>query len=181
MEPHLIDAEFRKAWMPFLCQSGHPVVTVDQFLTFVDPFLPQEAVIDLPRITGEDLLEVAGAKRSTAGGMDGPGMRSSPCPFLGFLINVVELTGDWLHGLLDVFFAMIPKADGDSALVGQRPLSVLPVVFWFWASLRLSHLKELVQGWVPQSVFSLGNGLSSAEAWFSTALDIEVVLAGAGG
>ena len=29
--------------------------------------------------------------------------------------------------------------------------------------------------------FSLGNGLSSVEAWFSTALDIEEVLSGVGG
>ena len=56
VEPHLIDDEFRKAWMPFFCRSGHPVVTVDQFLDFVDPFLHQEAVLDLPRITGQDLL-----------------------------------------------------------------------------------------------------------------------------
>ena len=27
VEPHLIHAEFRKAWMPFICRSGHPVVT----------------------------------------------------------------------------------------------------------------------------------------------------------
>ena len=39
VEPHLIDAESRKAWMPFFCRSGHPLVTVDQFLNFVDPFL----------------------------------------------------------------------------------------------------------------------------------------------
>ena len=31
VEPHLIDAEFRKAWLPFFCRSGHLVVTVDQF------------------------------------------------------------------------------------------------------------------------------------------------------
>ena len=30
-------------------------------------------------------------------------------------------------------------------------------------------------------MFSLGNGLSSVEAWFSVALDIEEVLSGAGG
>ena len=35
VEPHLIDAEFRKAWMPFFCRSGHPVVTTDQLLAFV--------------------------------------------------------------------------------------------------------------------------------------------------
>ena len=68
VEPHLIDAEFRKAWMPFFCTSGHPVVTVDQFLDFVDSFLPQEPALDLP---GQDLSEMAKAKKTTAGGLDG--------------------------------------------------------------------------------------------------------------
>ena len=47
--------------------------------------------------------------------------------------------------------------------------------------LRLGHLREWVVGWLPQSVFSLGDGLSSVEVWFSTALDIEEVLSGTGG
>ena len=34
---------------------------------------------------------------------------------------------------------------------------------------------------MPKSVLSLGNGLTSVEAWFSTALDIEEVLSGVGG
>ena len=42
------------------------------------------------------------------------------------------------------------------------------------------HLREWVLGWVPQSVYSFGNGLSSVEAWYSTALDVEEVLAGIG-
>ena len=54
---------------------------------------------------------------------------------------------------------MISEADGDSTPLGQRP-SVLPVVYRLWASLRLEHLREWVDGWLPQSVFSLGNGLS---------------------
>ena len=60
VEPHLIDAEFRKAWMPFFCRSGHPVVTTDQFLAFVGHLVPQEPLLDLPRITGRDLQEVSG-------------------------------------------------------------------------------------------------------------------------
>ena len=51
VEPHLIDAEFRKAWMPFFCRSGHPVVTVDQFLDFIGHLLPQEPQFDFPGIT----------------------------------------------------------------------------------------------------------------------------------
>ena len=58
---------------------------------------------------------------------------------------------------------------------------MLPVVYRLWASLRLGHLREWVEGWLPKSVYSLGNGLSSVEAWFSTALDIEEVLSGTGG
>ena len=60
VEPHLIDAEFRKAWMPFFCRS---VVTPDQFLGFVGHLLPQEPQFDLPRITGRDLQEVARAQK----------------------------------------------------------------------------------------------------------------------
>ena len=65
VEPHLFDAEFRKAWMPFFCRFGHPVVTVDQFLSFVGSFLFQEAELHLPPISGRDLQEVARAKKST--------------------------------------------------------------------------------------------------------------------
>ena len=35
------------------------------------------------------------------------------------------------------------------------------------------------KSWVPSSVFSAGSGRSSVEAWCTTALDIEEVLAGA--
>ena len=82
---------------------------------------------------------------------------------------------------------MIPKANADSTPLGQRlcvlpvPHCVLPVVHRLWASLRLGHLREWVQSWVPKSVSSLGCGVSSVEAWFSAALDIEEVLAQMGG
>ena len=118
VEPHLIDAEFRKAW--FFCRSGHPVVTVDQFLSFVHPFLPQEAELDLPPISGKELQEVAWAMKSTAGGLDGWAwneVKALPLSWfsgLAILLNLVESTGCWPQGLLDVYIAMIPKAHGDS-------------------------------------------------------------------
>ena len=170
----------------FFCRSGHPVVTPDQFLDFVGHLLPQEPSLDLPRITGRDLQEVARAKKSTAGGLDGWAwneIKALPLPWffgLAILLNSVETTGTWPQGLLDAFFAMIPKVDGDSTPPGQWPLGVLLVVYRLWASLRLGHLREWVEGRLPKSVFSLGNGLSSVETWFSTALDLEEVLSGTG-
>ena len=118
--------------------------------------------------------------------MGGLGMRSRRCRCPGFLVllfflELVETSGVRPQGLLDAYIAMIPKVDGDSTPLGQRPLSVLPVVYRLWASLRLGHLREWVEGWLPQSVYRLGNGLSSVEAWFSTALDIEEVFSGTGG
>ena len=60
-----------------------------------------------------------------------------------------------LRVYLDACIAMIPKVDGDSTPLGQRPLSVLPVVYRLWASLRLGHLREWVEGWLPKSCLKL--------------------------
>ena len=125
VEPHLIDAEFRKAWMLFfLCRSGRPAVTPDQFLDFVGHLLLQEPFLDLRRITGRDLQEVARAKKSTAGGLDGWAwneIKALPLPWfsgLAILLEFVETTGVWPQGLLDAYIAMIPKVDGDFTLTG---------------------------------------------------------------
>ena len=46
---------------------------------------------------------------------------------------VVGKVGAWLDGLLDAHVAMIPKAEGDSAHLEQRPLCARPVVYPVWA------------------------------------------------
>ena len=94
---------------------------------------------------------------------------------------MVEATAVWPEELLDACIDVITKVDGDSTPLGQRSLCVLPVICRLWASLKLTHLKDCFQGWVRQFVSSLGNGVSSVEAWFSTAVDIEEVLSSAGG
>ena len=111
-------------------------------------------------------------------------IKALPLPWfsgLAILLELVETTGICLRVFWMPFISMIPKADGDCTPTGQRPLSVLPVMYRLWASLRLGHLREWVERWLPKRVYSLGNGLSSVEAWFSTALDIEEVLSGTGG
>ena len=74
---------------------------------------------------------------------------------------------------------MIPKTDGDATPLGQRPLSVLPVVYRIWASARMGQLDGWFKSWVPDSVFSAGCGRGSVEAWYTSAIDIEEVLSGA--
>ena len=68
---------------------------------------------------------------------------------------------------------MIPQTDGDATPLGQRPLSVLPIVYRIWASARMGQLDEWFRSWVPDSVSSAGGGRGSVEAWYVSSLDIE--------
>ena len=68
---------------------------------------------------------------------------------------------------------------GTDPPLGQRPLCVLPIAKRLWASVRLQHLQEWFEFWVPRSVFSAGGGRSLVEAWYSTAFDLEESLSGA--
>ena len=97
---------------------------------------------------------------------------------LACILAKVEDVGIWPDGLLAGYIAMIPKTDGDATPLGQRPLSVLPVVHRIWASARMGHLEDSFRASVPDSVFSAGGGRGSVEAWYSSALDIEEVLSG---
>ena len=51
---------------------------------------------------------------------------------------------------------MIPNTHGDSTPLGQRLLSVLPIVYRIWASARMDQLDGWFKFWVPDSVFSAG-------------------------
>ena len=63
---------------------------------------------------------------------------------LSRILTKVEDLGVWPDGLLDAYIAMIPKTDGDAAPLGQRPLSVLPIVYLIWASARIGSAGGLV-------------------------------------
>ena len=87
----------------------------------------------MPVLTGEDLHSAALAKKSTSGGLDGWGwneLKALPLSWyvgLAWILRLVEDTGVWPDGLLDAYITLIPKTDGDSTPLGQRPLCVLPV------------------------------------------------------
>ena len=98
---------------------------------------------------------------------------------LARILSKVEEVGVWLDGFLDAYIAMIPKTDGEATPLGQRPLSVLPIVYRIWAPARMCQLDGWFKSWVPDSVFSAGGGRGSVEAWYTSAHDVEEVLTGA--
>ena len=104
------------------------------------------------------LVDVVQRKGVTAGGLDGWGWREfKVLPLSWFdelarILTMVEDVGVWPDGLLDAYIAMVPKTDGDATPLGQRPLSVLPVVYRIWASARMGQLDGWFKSWVPDSV-----------------------------
>ena len=185
LTPSKIDEEFRKAWLPYFCRSGQRETSLEEFSFEVDGWLPLLPVVDLPRLTGQMLYDVVHRKGATAGSLDGWGwkeLKVLPVSWfdqLARILTLVEDHGVWPDGLLDAYITMIPKTDGDATPLGQRPLSVLPVVYRIWASSRMLHLESWFKSWVPDSVFSAGGGRGSVEAWYTSAYDIEEVLSGA--
>ena len=84
VQPALIDAHFRKAWMPYFGREGHQVVTPQAFSAFVGDHLHQATFLDMAILTGEEPHESAMVKKSTARGLEGGlGMRSRPSRCLG--------------------------------------------------------------------------------------------------
>ena len=80
------------------------------------------------------LADVVQRKSATAGSLDGWGWRElkvlpvSRDDEFARILAKYENFGIWPDGLLDAKIAMILKTDGDSTPLGQRPLSVLPIV-----------------------------------------------------
>ena len=93
------------------------------------------AEVSLPRLTGRVLADVVQRKGATPGSLDGWGwkeLKVFPVSWydgLARILTAVEDTGVSPDGLLDACTAMIPKTDGDATPLGQRPLSVLPIVY----------------------------------------------------
>ena len=127
-------------------KPGFPTFVVqtslEEFTREVDGWLPLLPEVSLPRLSGE----VVRRKDATAGSLDGSGWREFKALLVSWfdglarIFSKVEDTGVWPEGLLDAYIALIPKTDGNAAPLGQRPLSVLPVVYRIWASARMGQL-----------------------------------------
>ena len=149
----------RKAWLPYFCRSGQREASLEEFNEKVVGWLFLLPEIEMPPLTGDAFFQVVRRKTATAGSLDGWGWRelkSLPVPWFDGLARIlaeVEDLGVWPEGLLDAFIAMIPKVGGDSTPLGQRHLSVLPVVYRISASARMQQLEGWFQSWVLSSVY----------------------------
>ena len=132
----------------YFCRSGQRDASLEELAEEVDGWLPLLPEISLLELTGEMLADVVRRKGATAGSLDGWGWREMKAFRVGWygqmarILSQVEKIGVWPNGLLDAYIVMIPLADGDATPLGQRSLSVLPVVYRTCASTRMLQLED---------------------------------------
>ena len=137
-EPHVTpggSGDLPSSLASYFCRSGQRETSLEEFNEEVEGWLPLLPEVSLPGLTGEMLADVVRCKGATAGSLDGSGWRELKVLHVAWydglarILSKVEDLGVWPDGLLDASITMIPKTDGDSTPLGQRPLSVLPVVY----------------------------------------------------
>ena len=101
-------------------------------------------------MTGEILADVVQRKGATAGSLDGWEWRElkvlpvSWFDELARILTKVEDLGVWPDGLLDAYITMTSKTDGAATPLGQRLLSVLPIVYRIGLSLGCLILSSVL-------------------------------------
>ena len=146
-DPARIDEVFGKAWLPYFSLSGQRDTSLEEFGFEVDGWLPVLPEFQLPRLTGQVLADVVQRKGATARSLHGWGWRELkvlPVAWydgLARILTVVEDIGVWPEGFAGCVHFCDPQG-GDATPLGQRPLSVLPVVYRIWASVRMGQLED---------------------------------------
>ena len=139
----------------------------------------------LPCLTGQMLADVVQSKGATAGSLDGWGWRELKVLPVSWYDGLARILPRWrilVFGLMGCWMLTMP---GFPKLVVMLLLSVNDLLvssqlfIVSGLSARMGQLESWFKSWVPDSVFSAGSGRGSVEAWYTSSLDIEEVLAGA--
>ena len=111
VEPHAIDEQFRKAWMPFFCRRDRGNADLDAFRAVAEELTPLLGEVRLPPLSGDMLYDVVKSKKPTVGRLDGWGWRefkALPVAWydkLASILTLIEEDGVWPDGLLDAYMS----------------------------------------------------------------------------
>ena len=89
------------------------------------------------------------------------------------ILNRIEEVGEWPKALAGAKIVFLSKGEGN-AVMGQRPIGILPMVYRLWARVRLHEAEE--EGCAHPADFEHGGvkGRSAMEAVFDSALEAEL-------
>lgn len=175
-----MDGMLHAAWDPIMRRfAERPEPDPALFMQHYGHLLNHHPMAVRP-LTGQRLhaqLQRTSAHKAT--GPDGwsvGAMRRLPIPtleLLAELLNAVERTGCWPAMLAAGYVSLIPKGEGMQA-TNMRPLSVLPVIYRLWASLRLQEVMVWQETWLHPQAFGFRTGRSATDGYSLVAAMVEL-------
>ena len=88
---------------------------------------------------------------------------------------MIEEGAPWPNDLLKTKAAYLSKdPDKTTDPLAYRVLMILPVLYRRWAALRLNDMKPWTRTWQHSAMFAGVESMGADDAWFETALNIEL-------
>ena len=92
------------------------------------------------------------------------------------MLNAIEAGADWPHQCKSGRAAFLSKDKANSTdALNHRVLTILPVLYRRYATRRLRDIKPWVNQWRKDNMFAGVDGEGAMDAWWETALDLELL------
>ena len=118
--------------------------------------------------------------KHAATGMDGVSihdLRSMPDSVVEQLLTLIqhiEITGEWPEQLVHGAVHSLQKVPNACKVSQYRPITILPVVYRIWSSIRCKQLIRYLQQFAPPGIYGNVTGKSATAMWYELQLQIEV-------
>ena len=174
--------EFGKAWSARWDKHRElPSEHWDTLLGFIDVALPNTKKLECAPITLQEWRAELRRKPKAAGtGMDGMSVRdllSMPTTLqqqILDLLSEVETTGRWPAQLTHGAVHSLQKVENATTVNQYRPITILPVAYRVWSSLRCKQLIRYLQQFLPEGIYGNAVGKSATAMWYQLQLNVEI-------
>lgn len=158
-----------------------PIDHWDVLLGFIQEAFPIEPSMACEAITMEQWeRELKCKPKHAATGMDGVSvadLRNMPHMLIDQmlkLIDHIELTADWPDQLVHGAVHSLQKVQDACKVSQYRPITILPVVYRLWSSIRCKLLIRHLQRYAPPGIYGNVTGKSATAMWYELQMQIEI-------
>lgn len=118
--------------------------------------------------------------KHAATGMDGVSvqdLRNMPDSLVEELLclfDQIETTGDWPEQLVHGAIHSLQKVPNACRVSQFRPITILPVAYRMWSSIRCKQLIRHLQQFAPPGIYGNVTGKSATAMWYELQMQVEV-------
>lgn len=153
----------------------------DVLVGFIKTAFPAENQMQCDAITKTEWqAEIRKKPKHAATGMDGVSiqdLRNMPDQIVDHVLRLldnVELTGDWPEQLVHGAVHSLQKVPNACKVSQFRPITILPVIYRLWSSIRCKQMIRHLQQFAPPGIYGNVTGRSATAMWYEMQMQIEI-------